>query len=256
VKPILRQWEEVQRVIQRPEQALWLFDFDGTLVPIARYPHEVVLAPETRHLLKKIAQRYPGRAGIVSGRAAKEIQRRVAIKELIYGGDHGYEIQGPRLRWHYPLSPSRRKQFRELARWIKREIPPIPGLWIEDKHWTLCIHYRTVNPKQVVRIKSILRRICNRVPAMGFIVQKGLKTIEILPDVNWNKGQAVRWLKKRLRAKSVFYVGDDTTDETVFCALGKSDISARIGRSRHSCAGYFLDQQHVSPELLQRIISL
>jgi trehalose-phosphatase len=256
VKPLLARWEEVRRLFKQPDEVLWLFDFDGTLAPIARHPRQVVLSPPARRLLEKLVRRFPGRVGILSGRTLQETRRRVGIKGLIYGGVHGFEIQSRSFRWHYPLSSLRRRKLRELTQGIGPGLAQLPGLWMENKRWTLCVHYREVKPKDGRRADSILRAICHRAQALGLIVQKGLKTLEIFADVRWNKGQAVRWLKKRLHAKRVFYAGDDTTDETVFRLLGPRDLTVHIGRSANSRAAYGVAQEGVSPDLLQRILSL
>ena len=84
MKPLFSRWNDVRRVFKRPERALWIFDFDGTLVPIARHPEKVVLPMATRHLLKELAQRFPDRVGILSGRALKHLRRRVGIRKLIF----------------------------------------------------------------------------------------------------------------------------------------------------------------------------
>ena len=105
------------------------------------------------------------------------------------------------------------------------------------------------------KMRAIIDDLCHRAGAMGFKVQKGLKVIEFFSDARWNKGQAVRWLMRRLRAGRVFYAGDDVTDETVFRLLGRQDVGVRIGKKSHSRASYYVNGQKEAPAILERIIS-
>jgi trehalose-6-phosphatase len=85
-------------------------------------------------------------------------------------------------------------------------------------------------------------------------VQEGLKAFEIFSDARWNKGQAALKLRRRYRARNIFYVGDDATDETVFRVLGRSDVGVHVGRGP-SQADYFMNRQSKITTLLQRILT-
>jgi trehalose 6-phosphate phosphatase len=44
-----------------------------------------------------------------------------------------------------------------------------------------------------------------------------------------SKGDAVTALRTELGAKVVVYVGDDVTDEHAFAALGRDDVTVKVG---------------------------
>ena len=48
----------------------------------------------------------------------------------------------------------------------------------------------------------------------------GKKVFEILPDIDWDKSKAIRWIMETLDLSwekySIVYIGDDTTDEYAF----------------------------------------
>jgi trehalose 6-phosphate phosphatase len=256
VKSFFSRKNNAWRVLRRPERMLWLFDFDGTLAPIAKRPEQAVLPAKTKFLLRKLAQRYPRRVGVLSGRLLKHLKRKVGIPGLLYGGAHGFEVQGPHLRWAMPIPATRKRALQDLVRPWRRRLKEVPGLWMEDKKWTYCIHYGEVRSKDRAVTRRILERIGKETRAMGFKLQKGLQSVEIFSNAKWNKGQSVLWLKKRGRYTGVFYMGDDATDETVFRVLGPSDVGVRIGRSNASQADYYVKRQSQSVQLLQRILDL
>ncbi len=256
MKHLFNRWNDVRRTLGRLEKVLWLFDFDGTLAPIVKRPEKAVLPRTTRRLLAKLSQRFPGRVGILSGRRLSDIRAKVRIPGLTYAGTHGFSIRGPHIKWQYRLSSLRQKRLKMLGRWMGRRQKDVSGLWMEDKNWTICLHYREVEPKNMARARSVLREWRELAHKRGFIVQKGLKTLEVFSDDRWNKGKALRWIQNRTRAQGVFYVGDDTTDETVFRAGGKQRVTVRVGRSANSRAAYYVTRQEESPELLQKLLSL
>ena len=56
--------------------------------------------------------------------------------------------------------------------------------------------------------------------------------------MNWGKGEAVLWIKKRLartlrpRPALTVYTGDDITDEAAFAALEGHGVTVRVGAHR------------------------
>jgi trehalose 6-phosphate synthase/phosphatase len=52
-----------------------------------------------------------------------------------------------------------------------------------------------------------------------------------------NKGDAIDRLREHTSATSVFYAGDDVTDEDAFAVLGPEDLGLKIGRGR-TAAGH------------------
>ncbi len=79
---------------------------------------------------------------------------------------------------------------------------------------------------------------------------RGKKVFEIRPDVDWDKGRAVRWLLAHLgldRPGVVpVYIGDDLTDEDAFRELAGAGLAvavrdgARDG-ARNTSADFALD---------------
>ncbi len=255
MKHLFRYWDRLRRTLGPANSAIWFFDFDGTLAPIVRHPQRAQLPRSTRRLLKELSRRHPRRVGILSGRPLGQIKTKVGIQGLIYAGTHGYEIAGPGIAWRYKLSSPRQKRMRTLAEWIRNRQTDIPGFWMEDKCWTICVHYRQVKPKDMSRAKEFLHRLRDQANGFRFVTQRGLKTLEIFSDPRWDKGKALQWIERRTGARGVFYMGDDSTDETVFRAGGRHRVMVRVGQSDRSRASYYVTRQEESRKLLERILS-
>jgi trehalose-phosphatase len=65
----------------------------------------------------------------------------------------------------------------------------------------------------------------------GLRAERGKAVFELHPDVDWNKGRAVRWLLEHRRLDGVLpiHLGDDATDESVFAALCPSGVGIYVG---------------------------
>lgn len=216
------------------------FDFDGTLAPIAPRPEQVWLPQFTRGWLEELAARPSLRVAIISGRELEDLRSRVAVRGAVYAGNHGLEIEADAWRWVHPGAASKRQALRHLCEQIAAQLRGLDGAQVEYKGLTATVHYRRV---RAVDQPTVCRRVRSAVAAAGqeFVLRPGRCSLEIRPDVAWNKGHAVRLLAARLGIPEqlVFYFGDDDTDEDAFAALPQG-ITVLVGERSASCARYGL----------------
>jgi trehalose-phosphatase len=70
------------------------------------------------------------------------------------------------------------------------------------------------------------------------MILPGKNVLEFLPRVNWGKGEAVLWIRRRLartlRSRRIvtLYAGDDATDEAAFATLQGRGVTIRVGAHR------------------------
>jgi trehalose-phosphatase len=83
-------------------------------------------------------------------------------------------------------------------------------------------------------------------------ILRGKKILELVPSGGADKWHAVRTILHREKAQGipVFYLGDDTTDETVFRTLG--GFSVAVGKRRQTAAKFFLR----SPAEVRKFLAL
>ncbi len=217
---------------------LLAFDFDGTLAPIVRDPDAATMRPRTAALLAEVATRYP--CVVVSGRARADVATKVAgvpLRAVI--GNHGMEP--------WAGLPAARRLAAGWRRRLAAELPPIPGVLVEDKGPSLAIHYRLAEARPAVR--RLILEVASGLE--GARLLPGKMVVNVLPASSPNKGTAVLALRARLRRDSVLYVGDDANDEDAFALSGHTPLlGIRVGRDRRSRAGLYLPDQGAIDQLL------
>jgi trehalose 6-phosphate phosphatase len=195
-------------------------DFDGTLAPIALRPGEAAMLPETRKALDSVAARGDTMIAIVSGRGLEDVTAKVGIPALYYVGNHGLEIRGPNIELRHEEAVEAEPAIRECAERVADDLAGTPGVIVEDKGLTFSVHYRLV--KSAAAEEAVRDRVWRSCGENGMRITEGRKVLEIRPNVDWNKGNALLFLIDMLIAipeAPVLFVGDDLTDEDGFRAV-------------------------------------
>jgi trehalose 6-phosphate phosphatase len=130
---------------------------------------------------------------------------------------------------------------------------PYPGLIVEDKTYSVTIHYRHVRQKRLV-----VQVINDAVRGLeGSRVVGGKQAVNLVPSDAPHKGIALERARRLLTCDAAIYAGDDETDEDVFkTASPPRLLSIRIGAARASGAGYYLKTQYEIDALLRMLVRL
>jgi trehalose 6-phosphate phosphatase len=239
----LERFDDVAEAIGGPPVAVFL-DFDGTLSPIVEDPDAAALPKATRGVLEQLADL--GTVAIVSGRGLKDLRRRAEVPGVLLVGSHGFEILGPDgRRVEQPAAAELLPEIEGAAKELREALSPLPGVQVERKRYGIAAHYRR-NAAAGPEVERAVRASAGRHP--GLAVSGGKKVFELRPSLDWDKGEAVRWLleKEELRLEGAVpvYVGDDVTDEDAFRAMGERGLGIvvlgeadRPTRAAYSLAG-------------------
>lgn len=241
--------------LERARKVALFLDFDGTLVPIRENPAECFLSEEMKKLLRSLAETERISLMILSGRSLSDVRKRVGIRSIYYGGNHGFDIAGPGVRYTYGRALSA-KPYVVLARdLLKSKTAEIDGVRVEDKRYSVSLHFRSVKKEDMPQVRKVFYEVAGEFlenKVLGLI--KGKKVLELTPDPTWNKGAAVLWILRLFKGKWLpVYAGDDKTDETAFAVLRKRGISVRVGRSKSTVAKYYVKGQREIPLLLKNL---
>lgn len=222
--------------------ALVAFDFDGTLAPLVADPERAAMRASTARLLREVARRYP--CVVISGRARGDVRRRlggIPVRGVI--GNHGAE----------PWRGSERLAGR-VGRWkarLERDLAGEAGVRIEDKVYSLAVHYRGARDRRRAR-KRILAAAAG---LSGARLVSGVCLLNVLGTDAPHKGAALERERRRLGCDFSIYVGDDQTDEDAF-AGGRAGriLGIRVRAANGSRADYFLRRQRDIDAFLRLLV--
>ena len=227
---------------------LYAFDFDGTLAGISHDRDTVKLSQSIHEGLSELAKRIP--CAIVSGRALSDLVSRVdgVVPHLI--GNHGLES---------PLTdPATLIRAKNICQgWMQRLgtdfVQPLKsyGAEVENKRYTLTLHYRGTDEPARVRMGLVL--LLNQLTPTPRLIF-GKASVNVLPQGEDGKGPAALALMRHLRQTGLFFIGDDETDEDVFTLSEGLAMGVRVGQHSESRAQYYVKDQGEIEDVIQVLV--
>ncbi len=213
-----------------PGRAAIFFDLDGTLAPIVDRPEDAAVPGRTRELVERIAGRYLS-AGVVTGRRASEARRILGLDQLIYVGNHGFELMmaGHSEPEPAPALAGEADRAPRFVAALASDRLRSAGLRVEDKAAIQALHWRGADDEDAA--ERLAAEIGAEAEAEGLHTHRGRKVVELRPAVELDKGVGLRSVLRLLPAQSAFYAGDDRTDVDAFQALAEMASAGRLERA-------------------------
>jgi trehalose-phosphatase len=244
VPDVARAYEAIAG-IARAHHLLLLFDFDGTLCAFNPDPSAVWLSDERRDHLLTIGNR--ATIAIVSGRRLDDVRRRAGLPASTFcAGLHGLEIEGGGEHFIHPDASAAADLLASLEGALTGALAGMSGAFVEQKTLSLALHFRSAEPAATARAREQVLRVAQPHMDGGRLrVMEGASILELLPNIPWNKGDAVNWIHQRVRTEhsdvTCVYVGDDVTDEDAFRTLRNRGLSIaasdRVSGADHRIEG-------------------
>ena len=257
---LLNVWPSVSKQFRGADISLLLFDFDGTLSPIAARPDLAVLPAETRALLLEARSDDRYVLGIVSGRSLVDLRERVGLDGLIYAGNHGLEIQGNGLDFLHPEASRLREEMGRIYQELELELGSHPGIIGENKGLSLSFHYRQTPLEIVPQVEEGFQKGVAAAAKSGLVkVTRGKQVLEVRPNLDWGKGHAISQIQAaHAGAQLTTFFGDDLTDEDGFAAVQQSGgVAVLVGPpGQPTRAEYRLDSPQEVAETLRLLLQL
>ena len=204
----LRVWREA------PGSVAIFTDIDGTLAPIVPTPDMSEVPAELKELLARLSERCLLVAG-VSGRKTEDALDLVGLADVVYFGNHGFEILREGKVEVTPEALPYLEQVQELEARAQEELAPL-GAFVEEKGITASVHYRNAPPEVGERSVEFVKREGER---LGLRITVGRGVVEARPPIRADKGTAVRTLVEEYAPERAMFIGDDTTDLDAFREL-------------------------------------
>lgn len=226
---------------------LLAFDFDGTLAPIVARPDDARVSIAVSRWLDQLSKL--ASVAIITGRAVADVTPRLGFEPRYIIGNHGSEDPGGRI-----AAPDLAALDALRARLSeKSEELRAVGVAIEDKRYSLALHYRLARNQEEAsaRIADVLDQLGPGLTTFG-----GKCVVNVAPAGAPDKGDAIVSLVEASAAKAAIFVGDDINDESVFARAHDDWLTVRIGRDYPaSLARFFLDSHSEMAILLQKILA-
>jgi trehalose 6-phosphate phosphatase len=229
-----------------------LLDIDGTLLDLARTPREVWVPPGLAATLHGLHERTNGALALVSGRSLNDIDLIFAPERFPAIGGHGAEmrlsVDSEAVATHAPpMDPELKRRLAAIARLS-------PGILLEDKGYSLALHYRLA-PHAEKAIYEAVSLIRADLPNASIEVLPGKCVCEIKP-AGFDKATGVRELMTHepFAGRRPIFIGDDVTDESAFAAMPDlGGVAFSVGRHAQGVAGHFDQPSHVRAWLLRLV---
>lgn len=237
--------EAVAEIVQRRagRHLLLLLDFDGTLCPFQPDPDAVYPEERIVRLLGSLASKPNSTVGIISGRRLPDLRKRLNVPGEVYiAGFHGLEIQSPSETFMHPEAAAATVTMRAIVERMRPALATLPGVFIEDKVFSIALHFREAAPAVRVAAQScFLEAARDDIDAGRLRVLPGACVVELLPGAAWHKGSALQWIRERIERLHgptfTVYVGDDVTDEDAFRAIGPEGMA--LSASERATGAHF-----------------
>jgi trehalose 6-phosphate phosphatase len=239
-------------IARRLDQYAILLDIDGTLLDLAPTPREVWVPPGLSDTLNRLLAKTSGALALVSGRSLNDIDLIFAPEQFPAVGGHGAEmrlsIDSEAVATHAP--PMDKELKRRLAAIAKLS----PGILLEDKGYSLALHYRLA-PHAEKAIYAAVSLIRADLPNAPIEVLPGKCVCEIKHS-GFNKASGVIELMNHepFKGRRPVFIGDDVTDESVFAIMPDfGGLSFSVGRRAQGVADHFDEPRDVR-EWLARLV--
>jgi trehalose 6-phosphate phosphatase len=237
---------------RRLDQCAVLLDIDGTLLDLAPTPREVWVPPGLATTLNRLFAKTSGALALVSGRSLNDIDLIFAPEQFPAVGGHGAEMRlsgdNEAVAVHAP--PMDNELKRRLAAIAKLS----PGILLEDKGYSLALHYRLA-PHAEDAIYAAVALIRAELPNAPIEVMPGKFVCEIKPR-GFNKASGVIELMSHepFKGRRPIFIGDDVTDESVFAIMPDfGGLAFSVGRRATGVADHFDEPRDVR-EWLARLV--
>src|ERR1700746_3310688 len=233
-----------RELARRLDECAILLDIDGTLLDLAPTPREVWVPPGLATPLNRLLEKTSGALALVSGRSLNDIDLIFAPELFPAVGGHGAEM---RLATDSEAVATRAPPMdKELKRRLAAIAKLSPGILLEDKGYSLALHYRLA-PHAEKAIYEAVSLIRADLPSAPIEVLPGKCVCEIKHS-GFTKATGVRELMTHapFKGRKPLFIGDDVTDESVFAIMPDlGGLAFSVGRRAHGVAGHFDEPRDV-----------
>lgn len=245
---------KISEAYQAASSRIIFLDYDGTLIPFAKYPEQALLSNDARKLINSMASDARNKIVIISGRDKSFLENQFTDMNLTLVAEHGLFIKHPYETWkslvHFETG-WKDKVFPVLRDYVDR----CSGSFIEEKNASLVWHFRNVDEDfvqlRIHGLKDDLFEILRNEPKL--VMVEGNKILEVKSTV-YDKGTAALSLINQRPYEFIMAIGDDRTDEDLFGVLPQTAFTIKVGTNM-SLARYNLRSQKLVYDFFNTLLA-
>ena len=191
-----------------PGHALFL-DIDGTLIDLAATPEGVCVPPGLPATLRTVRARLGGALALLSGRRLADIDHLLG-PGLACAAEHGAILRDAAGR--VTLTAHRPAAYDHWLSVLRRETRHMAGVLVEEKQFSLAVHYRQA-PEHEPALGRLVERLIGQ--SEDAVMLLAHSAFELRPRGGNNKGEALAafMAAQPFLGRIPVFVGDDVTDE-------------------------------------------
>ncbi|MBF0121050.1 MAG: bifunctional alpha,alpha-trehalose-phosphate synthase (UDP-forming)/trehalose-phosphatase [Desulfobacterales bacterium] len=244
--------EEVLNNYKNANSRVIFLDYDGTLVPFAKYPELATPSMDVIEQLKILSSDNKNSIVIISGREQTFLEKWFGDMNIYIIAEHGALIKRPNEKWEYEL-------YIDVS-W-KDKISPIfqkysdrcNGSFVEEKNASLAWHFRNADADFAFVRSQELKEELKEIMSNELQILEGNKVIEVKKK-GYDKGfSAKKFIDNKKDVDFILAIGDDKTDEDLFKAMPSNSYTIKVGASP-SNAKYNLRYQNEVLALIDKLI--
>jgi trehalose 6-phosphate synthase/phosphatase len=226
---------------------LIMLDYDGTLTGFKNDPKDAAPTRQLLNLLQNLCNDGCNRVVVNSGRDRATLEQWLGnVSGLSLAAEHGacYKENG---KWHNTIG---KMQWDDnILKIMEAFTHKTPGSWIEQKDTALVWHYRKVDMwVGMLRAKQLMQALIPVCSANSLQILDGNKIVEVKPN-RFSKGTEVLRLLAESSYDFMLAMGDDVTDESMFCNLPPEAVTIKVGFVSDHARYCLQRQEHVLPFL-------
>jgi trehalose 6-phosphate phosphatase len=208
-----------------PDHALFL-DIDGTLIDLAATPDAVIVPPGLPDTLRDIQHRLGGALAILSGRKLTDIDH-LLRPGLPCAAEHGMLLRIP--DGTITSTVQRPAAYEHWLKIFNRYAEAIPGILVEEKQFSLVLHYRRA-PEHEAELQQLVTRLIAE--SDDAVLLPAHCAFELKPNAG-NKADALASFMQAapFAGRIPIFIGDDVTDEPAIAkAIALGGVGLHVAR--------------------------
>lgn len=201
------------------QKRLILLDYDGSLVPFARFPSAARPGTDILTILTTLSADPKNDIYIVSGRDSVTLETWFSHLPIGLIAEHGAKIRRKNATWKNTSTTQTGDWYPHIEKVMENYVSLCAHTFIEKKELSIAWHYRNADLIEgAMRARELYDELNKLVSPLSLNVLNGNKVIEVRVK-GINKGAAIAKIIPDSPFDFILCIGDDVTDEDMFRQL-------------------------------------